>query len=63
MYFHGALLTAKHFINAVVERDASRLEPVAVLRLAAGEYMKNTPPFIDFPPALTKSTHVDHHLA
>ncbi|KAH7312920.1 hydantoinase [Rhexocercosporidium sp. MPI-PUGE-AT-0058] len=48
------MIGTTHFINAVVEHDASRLEPVAVLRLAAGDYMKNTPPFIDFPPALTK---------
>ncbi|KAK0101979.1 hypothetical protein ONS96_005947 [Cadophora gregata f. sp. sojae] len=48
------MIGTTHFINAVVERDTSRLEPVAILRLAAGDYMKNTPPFIDFPPALTK---------
>lgn len=42
-------------MNAVVERDASRLDPVAIIRLAAGGYMKHTPPFVDFPPALARS--------
>ncbi|KAG7846322.1 hypothetical protein KL940_004606 [Ogataea angusta] len=37
-----------HFINAVVERDSSRLEKVAVLRLA-GPYGRGSPPFSDFP--------------
>lgn len=37
-----------HFINAVVERDANRLDKVAVLRLS-GPFGKGVPPFGDFP--------------
>ncbi|EFX05017.1 hydantoinase [Grosmannia clavigera kw1407] len=37
-----------HFVNAVVERDASRLSAVAVLRLC-GPYSKHSPPCIDWP--------------
>ncbi|AEY95545.1 FACR027Cp [Eremothecium gossypii FDAG1] len=37
-----------HFINAVIERDANRLERVAVLRLCAG-FGESLPPFGDFP--------------
>ncbi|AET38521.1 uncharacterized protein Ecym_3002 [Eremothecium cymbalariae DBVPG len=37
-----------HFINAVIERDTSRLEKVAVLRLC-GPYAESLPPFGDFP--------------
>ncbi|KAH8892391.1 hydantoinase [Thozetella sp. PMI_491] len=47
------MIGTTHFINAVLERDASRLDPVAVIRLAGENYMKHAPPFIDFPPALT----------
>lgn len=42
-----------HFINAVIEQDRARLEPVAILRLC-GPYSKGTPPFSDFPESLTK---------
>lgn len=37
-----------HFVNAVVERDAARLSPVAVIRLC-GPFSKHTPPCIDWP--------------
>ncbi|KAF6007197.1 hypothetical protein HII12_004717 [Brettanomyces bruxellensis] len=37
-----------HFINAVIERDANRLEKVAVIRLA-GPFGQSLPPFGDFP--------------
>ncbi|EPE03020.1 hydantoinase [Ophiostoma piceae UAMH 11346] len=37
-----------HFANAVVERDARRLSPVAVLRLC-GPFSKHPPPCIDWP--------------
>jgi N-methylhydantoinase A/oxoprolinase/acetone carboxylase beta subunit/DUF917 family protein len=37
-----------HFVNAVVERDTSRLSPVAVLRLC-GPFSKHSPPCIDWP--------------
>ncbi|KAL7805831.1 hypothetical protein V8C44DRAFT_220408 [Trichoderma aethiopicum] len=37
-----------HFVNAVVERDASRLAAVAVLRLC-GPYSKHAPPCVDWP--------------
>ncbi|KAF8914962.1 DUF917-domain-containing protein [Mucidula mucida] len=37
-----------HFINAVVQSDARRLEKVAVIRLGA-PYTKEVPSFVDFP--------------
>lgn len=37
-----------HFVNAVVERDASRLSKVAVIRLC-GPFSKFTPPCVDWP--------------
>ncbi|KXN82657.1 Hydantoin utilization protein A [Leucoagaricus sp. SymC.cos] len=37
-----------HFINAVVQSDATKLSKVAVIRLAA-PYTEECPPFIDFP--------------
>lgn len=37
-----------HFINALVEADARRLDRVAVLRLC-GPFTKQLPPFADFP--------------
>lgn len=42
-----------HFINAVIEQDKARLDPVAVLRLC-GPYSKGTGPFSNFPEGLTK---------
>lgn len=42
-----------HFINAVVERDRARLQPVGVIRLC-GPYGKGSFPFSDFPNGLTK---------
>lgn len=42
-----------HFINAIVEQDKARLEPVAVMRLC-GPYSHGSYPFSDFPPGLTK---------
>jgi DUF917 family protein/N-methylhydantoinase A/oxoprolinase/acetone carboxylase beta subunit len=42
-----------HFINAVVERDARRLRRVAILRLSKS-FLREIPPFSDFPPALTR---------
>ncbi|KAG7827999.1 hypothetical protein KL920_004249 [Ogataea angusta] len=40
-----------HFINAVIEQDAAKLEKVAVLRLSTN-YSKYAPPFSDFPGGL-----------
>ncbi|OAP63751.1 hypothetical protein AYL99_02978 [Fonsecaea erecta] len=40
-----------HFVNAVVENDARRLDRVAVIRLC-GPYTRKIPPFADFPYAL-----------
>ena len=40
-----------HFINAVLERDQTRLRPVAVLRLCT-RFTRSTPPFVTFPPKL-----------
>ncbi|RYP13481.1 hypothetical protein DL767_010701 [Monosporascus sp. MG133] len=37
-----------HFVNAVVERDVTRLSKVAVIRLC-GPFSKHTPPCIDWP--------------
>ncbi|KAK1757736.1 hypothetical protein QBC47DRAFT_296407 [Echria macrotheca] len=37
-----------HFVNAVVERDARRLDRVAVLRLC-GPFSKHAPPCVDWP--------------
>lgn len=37
-----------HFINAVIEKDKSRLAPVAVLRLC-GPFSRSIPPGIDWP--------------
>ena len=48
------------FVNAVLERDARRLEKVAVLRLC-GPYTRQCPPFIDIPDALKALT--DGHVA
>ncbi|CAH00191.1 uncharacterized protein KLLA0_D00528g [Kluyveromyces lactis] len=42
-----------HFINAVIERDSSRLEKVAVIRLS-GPYGRHMPPFGDFPEDLAE---------
>ncbi|KAK3393335.1 hypothetical protein B0H63DRAFT_425219 [Podospora didyma] len=36
------------FVNAVIERDASRLMPVAVVRLS-GPFSKHVPPCVDWP--------------
>ncbi|KAK4226812.1 hypothetical protein QBC38DRAFT_479410 [Podospora fimiseda] len=37
-----------HFVNAVVERDASRLSKVAAIRLS-GPFSKHAPPCVDWP--------------
>lgn len=42
-----------HFINAVIEKDHSRLAPVAVLRLC-GPFSHSIPPGIDWPADLRK---------
>ncbi|SJL08135.1 related to D-amino acid hydantoin hydrolase (hydantoinase) [Armillaria ostoyae] len=42
-----------HFINAVVQSDARRLQKVAIVRLAA-PYTAEVPPFVDFPENLKK---------
>lgn len=45
-----------HFINAVVQADASKLERVAVLRLC-GPFCREVPPFADFPDKLSSVIH------
>ncbi|KAJ0163191.1 Hydantoin utilization protein A [Colletotrichum tanaceti] len=50
-----------HFLNAIIERDTSRVEKVAVLRLASHNFSAGTPPFADWPPALKRI--VDGHSA
>ena len=42
----------QHLINAVVGRDASKLQKVGVIRLASNDFTRLTPPFVDFPLAL-----------
>ncbi|KAK0211982.1 hydantoinase/oxoprolinase [Armillaria fumosa] len=42
-----------HFINAVVQSDARRLQKVAIIRLVA-PYTAEVPPFVDFPENLKK---------
>ena len=42
-----------HFVNAVVERSADKLTPVAVIRLC-GPASIGVPPFADFPSDLSK---------
>ncbi|PGH28925.1 hypothetical protein GX50_08331 [[Emmonsia] crescens] len=43
-----------HFLNAILEHDASRLEKVAVIRLASYNFSSQTPSFIDWPPVLKR---------
>ncbi|OKL60006.1 hypothetical protein UA08_04891 [Talaromyces atroroseus] len=45
-----------HFINAIIEHDARRLAPVAIIRLSKS-FLREVPPFSDFPPALAKIMH------
>jgi N-methylhydantoinase A/oxoprolinase/acetone carboxylase beta subunit len=42
-----------HFINAAIERDVRRLNKVAIIRLSKS-FLREVPPFSDFPPALAK---------
>lgn len=42
-----------HFVNAVITRDATRLTPVAIIRLS-GPFSKHAPPCIDWPVSLRK---------
>lgn len=37
-----------HFVNALIERDAARLAPVAVIRLTS-QFSKHDPPCLDWP--------------
>lgn len=46
-----------HFINAIIERDSSRVEKVAVLRLASYNFSACTPPFADWPGDLKRIVH------
>ncbi|EXJ83122.1 hypothetical protein A1O1_06741 [Capronia coronata CBS 617.96] len=46
-----------HFINAIIERDSSRVEAVAVLRLASYNFSAGTPPFVDWPLGLKNIIH------
>ncbi|TDZ41423.1 putative D-/L-hydantoinase subunit A [Colletotrichum trifolii] len=50
-----------HFLNAIIERDTSRVEKIAVLRLASHNFSTGTPPFADWPGALKRI--VDGHSA
>jgi N-methylhydantoinase A/oxoprolinase/acetone carboxylase beta subunit len=56
------MIGTTHLINAVVERDASRLSKVAVLRLTSHGYLQYTPPFIDFPTDLKNSRFQPKHI-
>lgn len=55
----SVIIGTTHFINAVIERDTSRLDAVAVLRLAS-DYTKNVPPFSDFPASLARVVNGYH---
>ncbi|TPX12481.1 uncharacterized protein E0L32_006893 [Thyridium curvatum] len=46
-----------HFLNAIIERDSSRVEKVAVLRLASHGFSTGTPPFTDWPKPLKRIIH------
>ncbi|TLD29327.1 hypothetical protein PspLS_03572 [Pyricularia sp. CBS 133598] len=46
-----------HFLNAIIERDESRVEKVAVLRLASHNFSTGTPPFTDWPRPLENIIH------
>ncbi|TQN63946.1 putative D-/L-hydantoinase subunit A, partial [Colletotrichum shisoi] len=50
-----------HFLNAIIERDTSRVEKTAVLRLASHNFSTGTPPFADWPSALKRI--IDGHSA
>ena len=43
------LISVKHLINAMVERDTAKLSRVGVIRLASEGFTQTTPPFIEFP--------------
>lgn len=47
-------LGTTHFLNAILEHDASRLEKVAVVRLTDYDFTCQTPPFVDWPPTLRR---------
>lgn len=42
-----------HFLNAIIERDVSRLDKVAIIRLSSN-FTRSIPPFSDFPEELKK---------
>ena len=42
-----------HFINAVIERDAHRLSPVAILRVSKS-HLREIPPFTEWPSSLSR---------
>ncbi|KAI1387601.1 hydantoinase [Hypoxylon trugodes] len=46
-----------HFLNAIIEKDTSRVEKVAVLRLASHGFSAGAPPFADWPRGLEKIIH------
>jgi len=48
-----------HFLNAIIERDPSRLDKVAIIRLSSN-FTKSIPPFSDFPEDL-KDTIYGYH--
>ena len=49
---------AEHFINAILECDAEKLERVGVIRLAS-QFTRATPPFVDFEIKLRNCMAVD----
>ncbi|KAK5957418.1 hypothetical protein OHC33_001792 [Knufia fluminis] len=50
-----------HFVNAVVENDARRLDRVAAIRLC-GPYTRSIPPFSDYPYALRDIVQGPHYF-
>ncbi|EXJ67931.1 uncharacterized protein A1O5_08545 [Cladophialophora psammophila CBS 110553] len=49
----AVMIGTTHFINAVVQADDRNLRKVAVFRVC-GPYTKENPPFMDFPPILSR---------
>ena len=57
--FYSLVDIAEHFINAILECDAEKLERVGVIRLASQGFTQATPPFVDFETELRNCMAVD----
>ncbi len=54
--FSNLINVAKYLINALVERDAEKLNRVGVIRLASQGFTRATPPFVEFEADLRERT-------